>query len=44
MTTPAPCHADRVKVVVRLRPAQEHETGGAIQVAEDGQHVLLART
>lgn len=35
---------DRVKVVVRLRPAQPHETPGAVQVAEDGQHVLLERT
>jgi hypothetical protein len=35
---------DRVKVIVRLRPAQSHETAGAVQVAEDGQHVLLERT
>jgi hypothetical protein len=36
--------ADRVKVIVRLRPAQSHETPSAVQVAEDGQHVLLERT
>ena len=35
---------DRVKVIVRLRPAQSHETAGAVRVAEDGQHVLLERT
>ena len=33
--------ADRVKVVVRLRPAHPHETPGAI--ASDGTNIVLTR-
>lgn len=35
--------ADRVKVVVRLRPAHDGETGGAMQVSEDGKDIQLLR-
>ena len=37
----APAAADRVKVVVRLRPAHPHETPGAI--ASDGTNIVLTR-
>jgi len=36
-----PAAADRVKVVVRLRPAHPHETPGAI--ASDGTNIVLTR-
>lgn len=37
------CVADRVKVVVRLRPAHDGESGGAMQVSEDGKDIQLLR-
>ncbi len=37
------CCAERVKVVVRVRPPFEHETGGAVKIAPDGKALVLYR-
>ena len=39
----AACCAERVKVVVRVRPPFEHETGGAVKIAPDGKALVLYR-
>ena len=35
--------AERVKVVVRVRPPQGNETGGAVAVAPDSRGVIIYR-
>lgn len=37
------CCAERVKVVVRVRPPRASETGGAIKVAPDHRGIVLSR-
>ena len=39
----APCCAERVKVVVRLRPPFAHETGGAVTVNKEQSSISVFR-